>query len=97
MRRIDRTGLLSAPGAMILNLAFRYKRGWWDSPEARIWGELGGPIGGDISQLMKTGFDRRPGAAQRLIRQMVPMSKQLVDLPPKKKRKSSKNTVLQMK
>ena len=97
MRRIDRTGLLSAPGAMILNLAFPYKRGWWDSPEARIWGELGGPIGGDISQLMKTGFDRRPGSAQRLIRQMVPMSKQLVDLPPKKKRKSSKNTVLQMK
>jgi hypothetical protein len=97
MRRIDRTGLLSAPGAMILNLAFPYKRGWWDSPEARIWGELGGPIGGDISQLMKTGFDRRPGSAQRLIRQMIPMSKQLVDLPPKKKRKSSKNTVLQMK
>jgi len=90
MRRIDRTGLLSAPGAMILNLAFPYKRGWWDSPEARIWGELGGPIGGDISQLMKTGFDRRPGSAQRLIRQMVPMSKQLIDLPPKKKRKSSK-------
>ena len=90
MRRVDRTGLLSAPGAMLLNLSFPYKRGWWDSPEARIWGELGGPIGGDISQLMKTGFDRRPGSAQRLIRQMVPMSKQLIDLPPKKKRKKSK-------
>ena len=49
VRRVDRTGLLSAPGAMLLNLSFPYKRGWWDSPEARIWGELGGPIGGDLS------------------------------------------------
>ena len=90
VRRVDRTGLLSAPGAMLLNLSFPYKRGWWDSPEARIWGELGGPIGGDLSALMKTGFDRRPGSAQRLIRQMVPMSKKLIELPPKKKRKTSK-------
>ena len=96
VRRVDRTGLLSAPGAMLLNLSFPYKRGWWDSPEARIWGELGGPIGGDLSALMKTGFDRRPGSAQRLIRQMIPMSKQLIDLPPKKKRSSTKKkTVLQ--
>jgi len=75
-----------------LNLSFPYKRGWWDSPEARIWGELGGPIGGDLSALMKTGFDRRPGSAQRLIRQMIPMSKQLIDLPPKKKRASQSKT-----
>jgi hypothetical protein len=96
VRRVDRTGLLSAPGAMLLNLSFPYKRGWWDSPEARIWGELGGPIGGDLSALMKTGFERRPGSAQRLIRQLIPMSKQLIDLPPKKKRSSTKKrTVLQ--
>jgi hypothetical protein len=82
---------------MLLNLSFPYKRGWWDSPEARIWGEIGGPIGGDLSALMKTGFDRRPGSAQRLIRQMIPMSKKLIALPPKKKRKSSKNKILQMK
>ena len=90
VRRVDRTGLLSAPGAMLLNLSFPYKRGWWDSPEARIWGELGGPIGGDLSALMKTGFDRRPGSAQRLVRQMIPMSKQLIALPPKKKRKKKR-------
>ena len=87
VRRVDRTGLLSAPGAMIVNLAFPFKRGWWDSPEARIWGEFGGPIGGDIAQIMKTGFDEKAGW-RKLVRQVVPMSKQLIDLPPKKKRKS---------
>ena len=86
VRRVDRTGLLSAPGAAIVNLAFPYKRGWWDSPEARIFGEFGGPIGGDLAALMKTALDGKPGAWKKLVRQIVPMSKQLIDLPPKKKR-----------
>ena len=86
VRRVDRTGLLSAPGAMVVNLSFPFKRGWWDSPEARIWGEFGGPIGGDLAQLMKTGFDDKAGW-RKLVRQIVPMSKQLIELPPKKKRK----------
>ena len=89
VRRVDRTGLLSAPGAMVVNLSFPFKRGWWDSPEARIWGEFGGPIGGDLAQLMKTGFDDKAGW-RKLVRQIVPMSKQLIELPPKKKRKKKR-------
>ena len=92
VRRVDRTGLLSAPGAMIVNLAFPYKRGWWDSPEARIWGEFGGPIGGDLAGLMKAAMDDKPGSWRKLVRQIVPMSKKLVDLPPKKKRGKKKST-----
>ena len=91
VRRVDRTGLLSAPGAMIVNLAFPYKRGWWDSPEARIWGEFGGPIGGDLAGLMKAAIDDKPGSWRKLVRQIVPMSKKLVDLPPKKKRSKSRS------
>ena len=91
VRRVDRTGLLSAPGAMIVNLAFPYKRGWWDSPEARIFGEFGGPIGGDLAGLMKAAIDDKPGSWRKLVRQIVPMSKKLVDLPPKKKRSKSRS------
>ena len=49
MRRLDRTGLLTAPGTAAVNLTFPYKRGWWDTTQSRMMGELLGPLGGDAT------------------------------------------------
>tara|TARA_R100000808_G_scaffold1609_1_gene7132 strand:- start:1505 stop:8416 length:6912 start_codon:yes stop_codon:yes gene_type:complete len=93
MRRLDRTGLLSAPGAMAVNLAFPYKRGWWDTPEARLVGELGGPILGDAAELMAQATDPKDDSLQRLTRQIMPLSKKAFQLDyEKKKSKEKRNT-----
>jgi hypothetical protein len=86
MRRLDRTGLLSPAGALLVNLSFPYKRGWWDTPEARIFGEFGGPIGGDLTALMEMFTDNKNNELTRLLRQVVPMSKTVTTLPKKQKR-----------
>ena len=88
VRRLDRTGLLSAPGAMAVNLAFPYKRGWWDTPEARLVGELGGPILGDITEIMGQATDPKDDSFGRLVRQIMPLSKKVIPANYKKKSKS---------
>ena len=90
VRRLDRTGLLSAPGAMAVNLAFPYKRGWWDTPEARLVGELGGPILGDAAEIMAQATDPKDDSFGRLARQVMPLSKKVI--PPNYKKKSSNKT-----
>ena len=88
VRRLDRTGLLSAPGAMAVNLAFPYKRGWWDTPEARLVGELGGPILGDAAEIMAQATDPKDDSFGRLVRQVMPLSKKVFPANYKKKSKS---------
>jgi hypothetical protein len=87
VRRLDRTGLLSAPGAMAVNLAFPYKRGWWDTPEARLVGELGGPILGDMTEILGQATDPKDDSFGRLVRQIMPLSKKVI--PPNYKKKST--------
>jgi hypothetical protein len=88
VRRLDRTGLLSAPGAMAVNLAFPYKRGWWDTPEARLVGELGGPVLGDITEILGQATDPKNDSFGRLVRQIMPLSKRIIPANYKKKSKS---------
>jgi hypothetical protein len=90
VRRLDRTGLLSAPGAMAVNLAFPYKRGWWDTPEARLVGELGGPILGDLTEILGQATDPKVDSFGRLVRQVMPLSKKVI--PPNYKKKSTSKT-----
>jgi len=90
VRRLDRTGLLSAPGTMAVNLAFPYKRGWWDSTQARIVSEGLGPLGGDLTTLGDTLIDPKKDGWKRLMGQLVPMTKPLLKKGKgKKKRKGS--------
>ena len=88
MRRLDRTGLLTAPGALFVNLAFPYKRGWWDTTEGRVTGELLGPLGGDLFALGDALMGDKKNAWTRLLHQVIPLSKRAVPIPKKKKKKS---------
>ena len=90
MRRLDRTGLLTAPGALAVNLAFPYKRGWWDSTESRIMGELTGPLGGDLTAAGDAILKNDLRGWHRLMGQLVPTLKHVVPKPAKKKRKTKK-------
>ena len=90
MRRLDRTGLLTAPGALAVNLAFPYKRGWWDSTESRIMGELTGPLGGDLTAAGDAILKNDLRGWHRLMGQLVPTLKYIVPKPAKKKRKTKK-------
>ena len=92
VRRLDRTGLLSAPGAMAVNLAFPYKRGWWDTPEARLVGELGGPILGDATEMLGQATDPKDDSFGRLVRQVMPLSKKVFPANYEKKSKTSKRS-----
>jgi len=75
VRRLDRTGLLSAPGTMAVNLAFPYKRGWWDSTQARIVSEALGPLGGDLTAFGDSLIDPKKDGWKRLLGQLVPTTK----------------------
>ena len=88
MRRLDRTGLSSAPGAVAINLAFPYKRGWWDTTQSRIMNELLGPLGGDLSALGDALLSNKSDAWTRLAGQMVPSTKPLIKKKARVKRRS---------
>jgi hypothetical protein len=90
IRRLDRTGLLSAPGALGVNLAFPYKRGWWDSTESRIMSELTGPLGGDLTALGDTLLKNDASAWHRFMSQLVPTLKNVVPKPESKKKRKKK-------
>ena len=86
MRRLDRTGLSSAPGAVAINLGFPYKRGWWDTTQSRIMNELLGPLGGDLTALGDSLISGKNNSWDRLLGQAMPAIKPL--LRDKKRRKS---------
>jgi hypothetical protein len=86
MRRLDRTGLSSAPGAAAINLAFPYKRGWWDTTQSRIMNEVLGPLGGDLTALGDALISGKNNAWERLFGQVVPVAKPLMRGKKKKKR-----------
>jgi len=78
MRRLDRTGLLTAPGTAAVNLTFPYKRGWWDTTQSRMMGELLGPLGGDATAFGDTLLSDKEDAWGRFVGQMIPLSKPLM-------------------
>jgi hypothetical protein len=78
VRRLDRTGLLTAPGTALVNLTFPYKRGWWDSTQGRIFGEVLGPLGGDASALGDALLSDKDNAWLRFLSQTLPLSKQII-------------------
>ena len=92
VRRLDRTGLLTAPGTVFVNLAFPYKRGWWDTTEGRVTGELLGPLGGDVFTFGDTLLKNTDDAWLRLVKQLVPTSKSFLPQPTKKKRSTKKRS-----
>ena len=87
MRRIDRTGLLTAPGAAMINLTFPYKRGWWDTTQSRIMNEVLGPLGGDLTALGDALISGKKNAWERLFGQVVPSAKPLMRGKTKKKKR----------
>ena len=70
---------------MAVNLAFPYKRGWWDTPEARLVGELGGPILGDATEMLGQATDPKDDSFARLVRQIMPLSKKFIEMDYEKK------------
>ena len=78
IRRLDRTGLLTAPGTALVNLTFPYKRGWWDSTQGRIFGEVLGPLGGDASALGDALLSNKDNAWLRFLGQTLPLSKHIM-------------------
>jgi len=88
MRRLDRTGLSSAPGAVAINLGFPYKRGWWDTTEARVMNELLGPLGGDLTSLGDSLISGKNNSWDRLLGQLLPAAKPLLSNKKKKRIKS---------
>ena len=78
MRRLDRTGLLTAPGTAAVNLTFPYKRGWWDTTQSRMMGELLGPLGGDATAFGDALLSDKDDAWGRFVGQMLPLSKPLM-------------------
>ena len=89
MRRLDRTGLSSAPGAVAINLAFPYKRGWWDTTQSRVMNELLGPLGGDLTSLGDALISGKNNSWDRLLGQAVPSVKPLL----KKKRTKRRSQI----
>jgi hypothetical protein len=87
MRRLDRTGLSSAPGAAAINLTFPYKRGWWDTTQSRIMNEVLGPLGGDLTALGDALISGKNNAWERLLGQVVPSAKPLLKGTKKKKQR----------
>ena len=78
MRRLDRTGLSSAPGAVAINLAFPYKRGWWDTTQSRVMNELLGPLGGDLTAFGDALISGKNNSWNRLLGQAAPSLKPLL-------------------
>ena len=87
VRRLERTGLGGPIGAIVTNLGFPYKRGWWDTTQSRIMNEILGPIGGTLTDVGDTILSDKEGKWTRLVGQLVPTAKPL--LPDTKKRKTS--------
>jgi hypothetical protein len=87
MRRLDRTGLSSAPGAVAINLMFPYKRGWWDTTQSRVMNELLGPLGGDLTALGDALISGKNNSWQRLVQQAAPTTKPLFN---KKRKRGSR-------
>ena len=87
VRRLERTGLGGPIGAIVTNLGFPYKRGWWDTTQSRIMNEILGPIGGTLTDVGDTILSDKEGKWTRLVGQLVPTAKPL--LPDTKKRKKS--------
>ena len=79
IRRLDRTGLLTAPGTAAVNLTFPYKRGWWDTTQGRIMGELTGPLGGDVTAFGDAMLSDKNNAWGRFVGQMIPLSKGIME------------------
>ena len=88
MRRLDRTGLSSAPGAVAINLAFPYKRGWWDTTQSRIMNELLGPLGGDLTALGDALISGKNNSWDRLLGQAMPSAKPLLKKKKRVRRRS---------
>lgn len=88
MRRLERTGLLSGPGTLLVNLGFPYKRGWWDTTESRVTGELLGPLGGDATAIGDALLDPKDDSLLRVLRQVIPLSKTVLPKPGKRDKRS---------
>jgi hypothetical protein len=86
MHRVDRMGVLGAPGSLIANLTFPSKAWYGDTGTNRIVRELTGPLGSDMAgtldYLMSNKKDLR-----RLLGQISPITRQIIPQAKKKKKK----------
>lgn len=87
VRRADRMAVGGAPGAFAGAMFFPGKAWYGDTGQNRLVRELG-PVGGDFANLLNYLMSDKKGQEQfiRLMGQVVPMSKQILPKPKKKKK-----------
>ena len=91
MRRVDRMGVLSAPGSVAANLSFPSKAWYGDTGTNRMVRELTGPFGSDIAGTLDFVMsDKGKKDLHRLLKQVSPTAGMIVPKPASKKKKRKK-------
>ena len=91
MRRVDRMGVLSAPGSVAANLSFPSKAWYGDTGTNRMVRELTGPFGSDIAGTLDFVMsDKGKKDLHRLLKQVSPTAGMIVPKPGSKKKKENK-------
>ena len=91
MRRVDRMGVLSAPGSVAANLSFPSKAWYGDTGTNRMVRELTGPFGSDIAGTLDFVMsDKGKKDLHRLLKQVSPTAGMIVPKPGSKKKRKKK-------
>jgi hypothetical protein len=92
MRRVDRMGVLSAPGSAAANLTFPSKAWYGDTGTNRMVRELTGPFGSDMAGTLDFIMSKKGEKdLRRLIGQVAPISRSVLPKQERKRKKSTKS------
>jgi hypothetical protein len=88
LRRIDRMGVLGAPGSMAANLTFPSKAWYGDTGTNRLVRELTGPLGSDMAGTLDFLMSKKGERdLRKLLGQIAPVSRQVLPKQNKTKKK----------
>ena len=91
MRRVDRMGVLSAPGSVAANLSFPSKAWYGDTGTNRMVRELTGPFGSDIAGTLDFVMSKKGKKdLHRLLKQVSPTAGMIVPKPQSKRKSNYK-------
>ena len=91
MRRVDRMGVLSAPGSVAANLTFPSKAWYGDTGTNRMVRELTGPFGSDVAGTLDFLMSKKGEKdLRRLLGQVAPVTRQILPQQKKTKKKRKK-------
>ena len=91
MRRVDRMGVLGAPGSMAANLTFPSKAWYGDTGTNRLVRELTGPLGSDMAGTLDFLMSKKGEKdLRKLLGQIAPTSRQILPKQKKTKKKRKK-------